>query len=213
MDRHSHSHIAAGLRAGDRTAWSRLYEAYAGQVWVHTSRLMADRAAVEDVVQETFLAAARSARGYDPRKGPLWVWLWTIARRQIALHYRRSRPGLSLDAAKDWWSSLDGRDRAEMVSRVEAPIELLVAKELGVLVRHCLAQLPPDYELVLLAMYVDDMSAKEISRQLLCSTVAVRSRIARARAAFKAEFEKVTQLDPAYGRHEHETREQHLKAV
>lgn len=213
MDKHSHSQIAAGLRAGDRRAWSQLYDAYARQVWAHTSRLMADQASVADVVQETFLAAACSARGYDPRRGPLWVWLWTIARRQIALHYRRNRPGISLDVAMDWWSSLDGRDRAEMVSRAEAPLELLEAKELGVLVRHCLAQLPPEYELVLLAMYVDDMPVKEISRQLLCSTVAVRSRIARARAAFRAEFTKATRLDPAYGRQEHETRRQHLKAV
>jgi len=199
MDRHSHSRIATGLRAGDRGAWLELYEAYARQVWSNTSRLMADQASVADVVQETFLAAARSARGYDPRRGPLWVWLWTIARRQIALHYRKQRPSVSLDAALEWWGSLDGQ-AMEMVSRMEAPLDLLESKELGALVRHCLAQLPPEYELVLLALYVDEMPVKEIARQLLCSTVAVRSRIARARKAFRREFAKTTQLDPVYGR-------------
>jgi RNA polymerase sigma-70 factor (ECF subfamily) len=201
MDRYSHNRIAAGLRAGDRGAWLELYEAYSRQVWSNTSRLMADQASVADVVQETFLAAARSARGYDPRRGPLWIWLWTIARRQIALHYRRQKPAVSLDAALEWWGSLDGQG-LEMVSRMEAPLDLLESKELGTLVRHCLAQLPPEYELVLLAMYVDEMPVKEISKQLLCSTVAVRSRIARARAAFRTEFTKVTKLDPVYGRQE-----------
>ena len=201
MDKHSHSRIAAGLRAGDRTAWLELYEAYARQVWTHTSRLMTDQASVADVVQETFLAAARSARGYDPRRGSLWVWLWTIARRQIALHYRRQKPQVSLDAALEWWGSLDGQ-QAELLSRMEAPLELLEVKELGVLVRHCLEQLPPEYELVLLAMYVDEMPVTEIAQQLLCSTVAVRSRIARAKAAFRTEFTKVTRLDPVYGRQE-----------
>jgi len=162
---------------------------------------MADQASVADVVQETFLAAARSARGYDPRRGPLWVWLWTIARRQIALHYRKQQPCVSLDTALEWWGSLDGQ-AVEMVSRMEAPLDLLESRELGVLVRHCLAQLPPEYELVLLAMYVDEMPVKEIARQLLCSTVAVRSRIARAKTAFRNEFKKVTQLDPVYGRQE-----------
>jgi RNA polymerase sigma-70 factor, ECF subfamily len=199
MDRHSHSRIAAGLRAGDRRAWLELYDAYARQVWSHTSRLMADQTSVADVVQETFLAAARSARGYDPRRGPLWVWLWTIARRQIALHYRRLKTGISLDAALEWWGTLDGQ-KVEMVSQMEAPLELLQTKELGDLVRHCLSQLPPEYELVLLAMYVDETPVTEIAQQLLCSTVAVRSRIARAKTAFRKEFTKATQLDPVYGR-------------
>jgi RNA polymerase sigma-70 factor (ECF subfamily) len=176
-----------------------LYETYARQVWSNTSRLMADQASVADVVQETFLAAARSARGYDPRRGSLWVWLWTIARRQIALHYRRHRPSVSLDAALEWWGSLDGQG-VEMISRMEAPLDLLESKELGTLVRHCLARLPAEYELVLLATYVDEMPVKEISRQLLCSTVAVRSRIARAKAAFRKEFSRIMQLDPIYGR-------------
>ena len=33
---------------------------------------------------ETMLAAARSARTYDASKGTLWVWLWGIARMQVA---------------------------------------------------------------------------------------------------------------------------------
>ena len=199
MDKHSHSRIAAGLAAGDRTAWLELYEEYSRSVWSHASRLMTDSAAVADVVQETFLAAARSARGYDPRRGSLWVWLWTICRRQIALHYRKCRPMASLDAALEWWDCLDGQ-KMEIVSRMEAPLELLQTQELGDLVRHCLSQLPPEYELVLLAMYVDEMPVTEISQQLLCSTAAVRSRIARAKTAFRAEFARVTKLDPAYGR-------------
>jgi RNA polymerase sigma-70 factor, ECF subfamily len=201
MDKHSHNRIAAGLRAGDRSAWLALYDAYAPRVWSSTARLMNDQASVADVVQETFLAAARSARGYDPRRGPLWVWLWTIARRQIALHYRKQKPVVSLDAALEWFGSLDGR-KVEMVSRMEAPLQMLESKELGALVRHCLEQLSPEHELVLLAMYVDDMPVKEISKQLLCSTVAVRSRIARAKEAFRSEFVKLTKLDPVYGRQE-----------
>lgn len=198
MDRHSHNAIAAGLRAGDRSAWLELYDAYAPRVWSNTSRLLSDQASVPDVVQETFLAAARSARSYDPRRGPLWVWLWTIARRQIALHYRKRKPAVSLDQALEWFGSLDGR-KAEMVSQMEAPPALLESKELAALVRHCLEKLPCEYELVLLAMYVDDLPVEEISQQLLCSTVAVRSKIARAKKAFRVEFAKLTKLDPVYG--------------
>jgi RNA polymerase sigma-70 factor, ECF subfamily len=202
MDKHSHQRIAAGLRAGDRGAWLELYDAYAQRVWLNTARLMSDKSSVADVVQETFLAAARSARGYDPLRGSLWVWLWTIARRQIALHYRKQKPTVSLDAALAWYGSLDGRQMEELC-RTEAPLEMLETKELGTLVRHCLGKLPAEYEVVLLAMYVDEMPVKEIAQKLLCSTIAVRSRVARAKKAFRSEFVKLTQLDPMYGRQKH----------
>jgi RNA polymerase sigma-70 factor (ECF subfamily) len=195
MDRHSHDRIAAGLRAGDRAAWLELYDTYAQRVWRNTARLMTDQSSVGDVVQETFLAAARSARGYDSRRGPLWVWLWTIARRQIALYYRKQKPTVSLDAALEWWGSLDDR-KTELVSRMDAPLRMLESRELGTLVRHTLTRLEPEHEILLLATYVDEMPVKEISKQLLCSTVAVRSRIARAKAAFRREFAKLTQLGP-----------------
>jgi RNA polymerase sigma-70 factor, ECF subfamily len=199
MDKHSHNRIAEGLRAGERAAWLELYDTYAQRVWSNTARLMSDQASVADIVQETFIAAARSARGYDVRRGPLWVWLWTIARRQIALHYRRQKPTVSLDAALQWWGSLNG-EQAEMVSQMEAPPAMLESKELAALVRSCLERLPAEYEVVLLAMYVDELPVKEISEQLLCSTEAVRSKIARAKKAFRDQFVSITKSDPVSGR-------------
>ena len=56
---------------------------------------------VEDVLQETFLAAWRGARGYRPQGTP-GGWLWVIARRQAALLLRRRGPaGLELPASGD----------------------------------------------------------------------------------------------------------------
>ena len=60
--------IAAGLRRGSRQAWSALYETYAERLWREVARLMGGNAAdVADVVQEVFLAAARSAGKFDRR--------------------------------------------------------------------------------------------------------------------------------------------------
>ncbi len=87
--------IARGLRDGQTDAWRALYDAYARQVWRVVARQMGpDAADVADVVQETFLAAARSARQYDPVRGSLWMGLCGIARRHVARHYRsRQRHG------------------------------------------------------------------------------------------------------------------------
>jgi len=56
----------AGLRRGDPDAWRQLYDALAERLWREVARRLGPRPAdVADVVQETMLAAAKSARNYD----------------------------------------------------------------------------------------------------------------------------------------------------
>ncbi|MGH7202654.1 MAG: RNA polymerase sigma factor, partial [Planctomycetaceae bacterium] len=90
MDPERQRAVAQGLRDGDPDAWAALYDAYYESVCRCAARLLGGGAQdVADVVQETFLAAARSARQFDPARGSLWNWLYGIARKQTALHYRR----------------------------------------------------------------------------------------------------------------------------
>src|SRR6185295_15887498 len=103
MDEQQERTIAQGLRDGKSEAWREFYDAFAQRVWNHAARVLGPRSAdVADVVQETFLAAARSARGFDESKGTLWSWLWGIAHNHVALHLRkqqrREQVGASLAA-------------------------------------------------------------------------------------------------------------------
>src|SRR6516165_9585156 len=92
MDVHQERAIAQGLRDGKPEAWRALYDAYAERVWRCVARLLGPESAdVADVVQETFLAAARSARTFDAARGTLWLWLWGIARNQVAVHCRKEK--------------------------------------------------------------------------------------------------------------------------
>src|SRR5687767_7741246 len=82
--------LALALRRGETLAWEALYDAHAARVWECVARRVGPSAAeVADIVQETLLAAARSAHTFDPERGSLWGWLSGIARRQAALFYRR----------------------------------------------------------------------------------------------------------------------------
>ena len=82
--------VVRGLRNGDRDAWTALYDGYSEDVWRYVARLLgADATAVADVVQEVFLAAARSARGFNPERGTLWNWLSGIAHHQVATYWRQ----------------------------------------------------------------------------------------------------------------------------
>jgi RNA polymerase sigma-70 factor (ECF subfamily) len=185
------------LQQGDRRAWLRLYEAYAKPVWRNISRLTGgDSAAVADLVQETFLAAARSARNFRPDRGTLWVWLWTIARRQVALYYRKQKPEIVLSRTPQWWTSLNGEKFDWIDAKADMPPDILESQELAVLVRLVLSELPGDYQTLLLVKYVDNQRTNQIAGQMACSETAVRSKLARARKAFRKAFNRTIRSTP-----------------
>ena len=193
MDKNTEREIAQGLQQGDRQAWLQLYEAYAVSVWRNISRLVGnDSAAVADLVQETFLAAARSARNFKPDRGTLWIWLWTIARRQVALYYRKQKLEIVLSQARQWWTSLDGEKFDWIDAKADMPPDILESQELAILVRLTLNELPGDYQTLLIAKYVDNQRAERIAEQMGSSEVAVRSKLARARKAFRKAYKKIT---------------------
>jgi RNA polymerase sigma-70 factor (ECF subfamily) len=188
MDKDTQLALAAGLRAGDRQAWSQLYDAYAQRVWTAIARLMGfDCAAVADVVQETFLAAARSAKGFDPARGSLWAWLWGIARRQMALHYRKHGP-TSKPAHTQSWSTLLETSHDWIDGKSDPPEDILQTRELAALVRLALRELPGKYQTLLVAKHVDGRPVQAMAAELNCSPSAVSSKLARARKAFRKAF-------------------------
>src|ERR1700678_1914961 len=85
--------LIARIADGDDTALRELFFRHA--TWLATRlRAVLPAADVEDVLQETFLAVWRGARGYRPadQGGAAGAWLWGIARRQAALLLRRRGP-------------------------------------------------------------------------------------------------------------------------
>ena len=184
MNQHDEQEVARGLREGRADAWTALYDAYAGRVWRSVARRMGpDAAEVADVVQETFLAAARGARGFDPARGSLGSWLGGIARRQAALHYRnRHRIDQhevrgdvpEKDAVVDWLAC--GR---------ETPPAALQSAELRQAVRHALGCLPIEQETLLTSRYFDGLSIEQIADAEQTSPAAIRSRLARARKSLR----------------------------
>ena len=197
MDKNTERKIVQGLQQGNRQAWLQLYEAYAEPVWRNISRLLGgDPATVGDIVQETFLAAARSARNFRPDRGTLWVWLWTIARRQVALYYRKRKQEIVLSRARQWWTSLDGEKFDWIDAKADMPPDILESQELAVLVRLALRELPGDYQTLLLAKYVDNQPTERIAGKMDCSETAVRSKLARARKAFRKAFNRTSRSTP-----------------
>lgn len=83
--------LIAAVAAGDDGALHDLFTRHAPWIAVRLRRALPVDA-VEDVLQETFIAVWRGARRYKPAGTP-GAWLWGIARRQAALWARgQGRP-------------------------------------------------------------------------------------------------------------------------
>lgn len=191
MDKHTQNEIAQGLQAGSARAWLSLHEAYGLRVWRDVARLTgADSADVADIVQETFLAAARSTRGFDSQRGTLWSWLWGIARRQTALHFRKTYSSKDLQRAQQRWALLNEQQAAANTGTTSTPLEHLASHERATLVREALNRLPAEYQMLLAAKYMDNTSTKQIALETGISPAAVDSKLARARKAFRQAFAK-----------------------
>ena len=136
MDDQREREVIQGLREGKAAAWQALYEAYAERVWRAVARLVGPNAAdVDDVVQETMMAAARSAATFDPGRGSLWGWLWGIARRHVALHFRKQERRQRLTDARAWLAAGNGELLRWLDGHETSPSEALAAAELATLVR------------------------------------------------------------------------------
>ena len=191
MDKDTELEIASGLRAGNRQAWLQLYDAYAERLWTDVGRRMGfDCEEAADVVQEIFLAAARSAKGFNANRGSLWAWLWGIGRRQIALYYRKQAPKATFAQARLWLVSLDGR-KNWIDAKSEPPQDIVETREMAALVRLALSELPGEYQTLLLAKYVDGQAIDTMAGDLNCSHSAVASKLARARKAFRRTLRKL----------------------
>jgi len=171
--------LALGLRDGSPDAWRAFYNAFAERVWRSVARLIgASQNDIADVVQETFIAAARSARGYDENRGALWNWLWGIARRQLALHFRKQNQQDRLKRA------------AQVLANGATTTEPHEAKELAEFVRAILTEIPEDYADALTARYLDDVSVGQMAMNERSTETAIRSRLARARSTFRERYEQ-----------------------
>jgi RNA polymerase sigma-70 factor (ECF subfamily) len=68
------------------------------------------------------------------------------------------------------------------------PESLLESRELAEQVRATLAAIPDEYADVLTAKYLDDVPVEQIAHEERSTETAIRSRLARARQAFRDAF-------------------------
>ena len=82
---------------GEEDAFLTLYDRYVGRVYAVTLHILNNPMLAEEATQDTFLKLWSRARLYLNERGPLLLWLLTIARRTALdrLRLEARRPALS----------------------------------------------------------------------------------------------------------------------
>jgi RNA polymerase sigma-70 factor (ECF subfamily) len=167
--------LLAQTAAGDADALAVLYDRYAAAVLGLALKMLGERASAEEVVQETFWRAWRSAGTFQAQRGTFAGWLFGIARNLVIdLCRRRSvRPRPALDEAE-----------AERIARAPDPeadvAESAWAAIRRIRVRAALAELPPAQRRVIELAYFGGLTRQEIAEATgePLGTVHTRARLA-----------------------------------
>lgn len=165
----------------DRAAFAELFDAFAPRLKTFIMRKGAAPDAAEDLVQETMINVWTKAGFYDPAKGTVLTWIFTIARNLRIDRIRRetSRPVSELgdfDAPSD----------------EPASEEILLQKDEARSVARALAKIPPEQMEILVLSFIDDVPQAEIARRLRLPLGTVKSRMRLAYGHLRKTLEQPT---------------------
>lgn len=183
--------LARRVVAGDSAA----FDLFFGRVFSRLYRFVLlrvgrDADTAQDLCQQVM---ERALRRLDQYRGEasLFTWLCTIARHELADHWERAARSSSRTMSYDQDDSLRyvlESLEADPRLRPEAQQE---QSDLRLLIQTVLDHLPPNYGNVLEWKYVDGLDAASIGERLSVSPAAAHSLLARARSAFRSEFEAI----------------------
>lgn len=173
--------------AGDREAQQLLYGQVAGPVFALVRRMVAPRAAAEDVFQDCMVSLLRNLPGYRG-DAPFGAWVRQVALRQCLMHLRspwqKARRALASVADAD--EAHDAGWAREQ--RVDAPAPELLDVE------RALASLPDATRAVVWMFDVEGMSHEEIAAVFGRTVSFSKSQLSRAHALLR---ERLAESAPA----------------
>ena len=171
------SSLITALKRRDRSAWSATVDRHLHEVYGFVFHLVGDNQAVaEDLNQETWQEALDGVERYDATRGSFRNWLFGIARKRVALHYRRRALAGNPVSLSDPFE-----ESAELEGVSILPEDVLEQVERRSVVRAAMLVLPDERRNVLSWKYVEGLSVETIAIRMGRTAKAVESLLSRAR--------------------------------
>jgi RNA polymerase sigma-70 factor, ECF subfamily len=150
----------------DRQAFAMLFDHFAPRLKSFIMRKSATAELAEDLVQEAMISVWTKAGLYEPSKGSVTTWVFTIARNLRIDRIRRDvhMPMTELGDYDEPSEAIEGED-------------LLGRKQEDGLVSKALQSIPDEQRQILLLSFVEDMPQSEIASKLAIPLGTVKSRM------------------------------------
>lgn len=154
----------------DAEAFEVFYDRHGGAAFSLAYRILGERGAAEDCIQEAFISIWRSGGRFDPTRGSVRSWTLSIVRNR-AIDVLRSKAGKAPKMTFDDDEILESRPAEELTE------EEAMRHETASEVRGALSQLPGEQAKVIQLAYFGGFSQSEIAAMLNVPLGTVKGRM------------------------------------
>jgi RNA polymerase sigma-70 factor (ECF subfamily) len=175
--------LMLAFQRGDEIAFQELVERNHARVIGLVYRFVGDATDAEDLAQEVFLRIYRARLSYKPT-AKFSTWMFRIT-ANVSLNALRSRASRRDDVSIDQLADGHEGPRAILDPDAFTPDHQMHQEELQTQVRNAIGTLPEKQQIAVVLNKYEGMSYADIARTIGCSTMAVKSLLARARDNLK----------------------------
>jgi RNA polymerase sigma-70 factor, ECF subfamily len=174
--------LVSALMRGEGWAMTALYDRYARLVYSLAVRILNDRMAAEEAVQEVFVKVWRRSKEYDADRGKFSAWLTGIAHNHAIdeLRRRQVRPTASEDEEAVSEVAYDG----------PAPLDLALASLERRRIVDALHAIPSEQRRAIEMAYFEGYTQQEIADRLGDPLGTVKTRMRLGMQKLKSLLEK-----------------------
>jgi RNA polymerase sigma-70 factor, ECF subfamily len=184
--------VFEAFRADDPGAYRVLIERHHDDLLRFLTRMVGNRAAAEDIFQDTFLQVHISAASFDTSRR-FRPWLFTIAANKARDYLRKKNRRKTVELSAPIRKSDSGASFVDLLEvDVPPPNEAMDLSERDEQVQQALDQLGPALREVLLLAYFQRMSYAQIAEDLGIPLGTVKSRMHSAVAAFARSWKTIS---------------------
>jgi len=158
------------MAAGEHDGLAGLYDLFATRVYSLALRILRDSRDAEEVVQDVFAQAWRTARTYDRGRGTVGAWLLVMARTRSLDRLRRRQASTR--------SAVETDPETEQLHDSGPPPDVVVISEQeAVALRRALDNLPGDQRSAIELAYFEGLTHSEVAARLAQPLGTVKTRI------------------------------------
>jgi RNA polymerase sigma-70 factor (ECF subfamily) len=160
--------LLRGVARGDREAFARLYDQFAGILYATALKILRDAKEAEDVLQDVFLQIWDKAKNYDPNLGNPITWTLTLTRHKAIDRLRSAQRRYKLVA-----------DATPELSQNQSQSSDAFNADQNLIIRAAVKNLPSDQRQAIELAFFGGQTQDEISKNLQQPLGTIKARIRR----------------------------------